>query len=700
MKPVPAAAAAAAASPPTATQPAHGKNRLGLAILAAAAVLLVVIFVSIASSAAARAMKEAAYKRQRAQFMEDRGVRAERVLPSEPTRWVTTELSGGLGNCLFQAAAMLAHARATGRTPVLLQSSECPNACAAVPTVLQMLPALRLLHDPAAPPRDLFESIEYDAALVYDAGGDRGVVLRGYWQAWALAAAAYATPSPLYTREAIDDLRVVRPACTRAPAPRPSDAVYPPLRNPRALHVTCNRATAAARAALRAASAGAADVVDGPRVPPELVEIVRALLPEQPWEITAFVHVRRGDYFTAWGEPQCLPPSYTAAAVRRLAAAFARRESAAHGGRQRTLRLLLCSDDDAWLASAAPLALLPTDAVLTRAPPSMTAAETLVAMSLCAVGGVTANSTLSWWGGALGVMRAAAAGEPAPLLFVPAAWQTFAPPEPRVLPPWMQRVPVPEWATPQSRRAAHAHEPFVSPPRPRKPLALVINLDARRHDKWPATYAAWSPYFDVQRLPAVATPGNGAVGCSLSHVAALRVLEASDAETLIVLEDDAQPTDKMGAATWAALVAALAKLEGWMACNAGPSFDELRGDVSQLLPLRTACCAADANAPSAPVRLFATPNATMSHFVVYHRRALPWIGELEANARTNYADRWWNVLHPVPVIVPSVVLASQRPAVSDIVGEFRDYSASTTRAQALLDKAVALADAAEAADVA
>lgn len=72
---------------------------------------------------------------------------------------------------------------------------------------------------------------------------------------------------------------------------------------------------------------------------------------------------------------------------------------------------------------------------------------------------------------------------------------------------------------------------------------VYINLD-HRTDRWEQILAELAPYFrpeKVTRFSAIRHE-NGALGCTLSHIAVLEMAKASDWKNVLVLEDDAMWT--------------------------------------------------------------------------------------------------------------------------------------------------------------
>lgn len=108
-------------------------------------------------------------------------------------------------------------------------------------------------------------------------------------------------------------------------------------------------------------------------------------VPQFPYERTAFLHVRRGDYLSP----------YTAHHRVDLTAYFKRALSVLDSD---TL-ILVCSDDMLWCMENLPSMYPEIDRkrwLWMRA--DATDLETLMAMARCRKGAICANSTFSWWG--------------------------------------------------------------------------------------------------------------------------------------------------------------------------------------------------------------------------------------------------------------------------------------------------------------
>jgi len=186
--------------------------------------------------------------------------------------------------------------------------------------------------------------------------------------------------------------------------------------------------------------------------------------------------------------------------------------------------------------------------------------------------------------------------------------------------------------------------------------AHVINLDARPR-KFEQTRDAWAPFFDVERVSAVANAALPAQGCSASHLSVMRKLLASDAPYVVVLEDDAVPTKNMSGGAWDATVAALLQTDAAvLVC--GPSLLETTRFVPQWRGAK----------PPPAAALFAVNRASLSHMVVYTRRVLPYLDALERNIAANGApiDKWFTDVGAAVVVCASPY-ARQRSGHSDIM---------------------------------
>jgi hypothetical protein len=195
--------------------------------------------------------------------------------------------------------------------------------------------------------------------------------------------------------------------------------------------------------------------------------------------------------------------------------------------------------------------------------------------------------------------------------------------------------------------------------------ALVINL-AARPDRWAQVVADWAGTgVALSRRDAVADAAQPALGCMLSHIAALEELAAAPSrDAVLVLEDDAVPTPDWHAHAAPVLDAALAlpPTVPWRLLNLGPNLRVLGSQP--LAPL-----------PESPLLLW-TPAAFTTHAVLYHRRALALLPALRAAASVAAATG----RPPTPIdvllckagaersrmLVPHRALVTQRPGYSDI----------------------------------
>lgn len=108
-----------------------------------------------------------------------------------------------------------------------------------------------------------------------------------------------------------------------------------------------------------------------------------------------------------------------------------------------------------------------------------------------------------------------------------------------------------------------------------RPIAYVVNLEHRK-DRWSNANRLWSGYFDLVRVNAVvAFEGkklNGAMGCKLSHLMlAEKYLKEHD--TILVLEDDAEPTKQFEMIGPPCIFDAKRFFAEWDYINFGPFLD-------------------------------------------------------------------------------------------------------------------------------
>jgi len=326
----------------------------------------------------------------------------------EPARWVAPDLSCGLGNNLFQVAAAKTYGAAWDRTPVVLFKKE---HSAVLADVLRIT-GLRLILE--KPGQEVLEPQEFAPLLPADVAG-RGAILKGFWQADALANQDFANLVVVAPHDGGRWRKDEQATAILSHKPRGGNGFSTaPLRS----RVTCF-----------------------------------------------------DDYFTTWNESQVLPVSYASTALAHLDYE----------------RLVLFSDDAAWAARAA---LGGAEFVDIRS-----GVDTLVAMSMCSAGGVVANSTLSWWGAALGAQKAV----------MPSPWFRHLP-EARLYPAWATVQPVPEWGFLRGT-AAHVDTPFyVTPSFDFSIKFVMVDAPFHRAAEWADAAPALSanPFVDaIDALDAV-----------------------------------------------------------------------------------------------------------------------------------------------------------------------------------------------------
>jgi len=226
------------------------------------------------------------------------------------------------------------------------------------------------------------------------------------------------------------------------------------------------------------------------------------------------------------------------------------------------------------------------------------------------------------------------------------------------------------------------------------PRALVINL-ASRPDRWAAVCSAWRGILRLERLEAVVGARGGADGCMRSHLAAMARLRDTDADAILVLEDDAEPIARelpqlrealvsLGVVRAAAPTATQARLPpDWIVANLGPL-------VTWSPP---------GDAPTHRNVVHGTPflaltSAVASHALVYHRRVLDVLPALALAHERGFqvADRWYSDAGRPRVLAPSTILVRQAVSRSDIANQGldprpRDYRVDFQRSARALEGA-------------
>lgn len=189
-----------------------------------------------------------------------------------------------------------------------------------------------------------------------------------------------------------------------------------------------------------------------------------------------------------------------------------------------------------------------------------------------------------------------------------------------------------------------------------KQTAYVINLD-RRPDRWLRTQALWSPWLDLIRVPAVDMPGNGALGCKLSHCQLAESL-LSNADMVLILEDDSTPLPAFKKIGLACIEEAQAHVNDWDWINGGAFTD-----LSKIgLPR--------AELSPSPSRLFVCASyAHNTHFCLYNRRTLPI---LKASLDSPVPVDMFLAREATEKWIPFRLLATQTDSESDIRRPFPD----------------------------
>ena len=110
-----------------------------------------------------------------------------------------------------------------------------------------------------------------------------------------------------------------------------------------------------------------------------------------------FLHIRRGDYLkllNRWTFGLDLHKRYYRNSIQHFSAHLAKGAS-----------ILVCSDDVLWCERNLPLMYNEVPKSAWRFSRATRADDTLILMALCGLGGITANSSLSWWGMVLGTYK-------------------------------------------------------------------------------------------------------------------------------------------------------------------------------------------------------------------------------------------------------------------------------------------------------
>lgn len=205
-----------------------------------------------------------------------------------------------------------------------------------------------------------------------------------------------------------------------------------------------------------------------------------------------------------------------------------------------------------------------------------------------------------------------------------------------------------------------------------RPVAYVINLD-RRKDRWSNINRLWSAYFDLVRVPAITAfenkKPNGALGCKLSHLMlAEKYLREHD--TVLVLEDDAEPTKQFEMVGFNCICEAKRFFAEWDYVNFGPFLD------------LTALKLPTATLSESPSRYFYKASYTHNtHMVMYNDKSLRI---LKQSVRSTVPVDMFLGAHCRNQWVPIHLLARQYQSESDIRKPHADQHTWFDRSEELL----------------
>lgn len=202
--------------------------------------------------------------------------------------------------------------------------------------------------------------------------------------------------------------------------------------------------------------------------------------------------------------------------------------------------------------------------------------------------------------------------------------------------------------------------------------AYVINLD-RRKDRWSHINQLWSAYFDLVRVPAVTafegSHPNGAMGCKLSHIM-LAEKRLKEHDTVLVLEDDAEPTKHFEMIGVSCIFEARRFAGEWDYVNFGPFLD--------LTPLKLP----KATLSKSPSDFFYKASYTHNtHMVMYNQKSLRI---LRQSVRSTLPVDMFLSLHCREQWVPIHLLARQYDSVSDIRKPHADQHTWYDRSEEML----------------
>lgn len=202
--------------------------------------------------------------------------------------------------------------------------------------------------------------------------------------------------------------------------------------------------------------------------------------------------------------------------------------------------------------------------------------------------------------------------------------------------------------------------------------AYVINLD-RRTDRWERAQQLWSPFFNLVRVSAVETTGNGARGCKESHVM-IADKYLRDSEMIIVLEDDSVPSPAFEVYGARIIDEAIKHLLSWDYINLGPFID--------LSVIGMPCAVLSKTDSSLFLR---TDYSHNTHFVLYNQRSLPILNQslhsplpVDMFLGKHAASQW----------VPLKVMAVQDRSPSDIRKPFEGQWEWFTLSEQLIERFV------------
>jgi len=202
--------------------------------------------------------------------------------------------------------------------------------------------------------------------------------------------------------------------------------------------------------------------------------------------------------------------------------------------------------------------------------------------------------------------------------------------------------------------------------------AYVINLD-KRSDRWEQFQRDWNSITDIKPIRFSAIQHrNGGVGCTRSHLALVQYAKDNNMPCILVLEDDAVPTEQFKT-LWKKCIKYLDEHPGWEVFNGGANVVYKRY-IKRLTNT-----------------FYKTDTALGTHFIIYHQscydKVLSWESLPQNLDDRPVIDEFLSYPHlSLTFYGVCPYISIQHPGYSDIEKKERDREPIYERMQSLITK--------------